>query len=321
MKTATLPIPRKNNRVILDADSADMIQLEPIPGTLAESRQVSCKNPASRRAFTLIELLVVIAIIAILAALLLPALAAAKYRALVIQCTSNCHQWGLAFMGYANDHKSNFPNEVVSGASGGDVWDVATNFVTDMNLCGINTPKLWFCPVRSWTWTEASSAVQSHLNHPFTSVNDIVWLFSYNGTWPNAAFDELASSWVVPDLSAGYMPWTKRPRGSPQSQMFPSIYVNGSGGATNSNVNSPYEYLHQTSDPHPSQVPILTDIIVSPPGTRDVNSLDPGLGHPDGASKRGKIQSTDLVFGDGHVETHQAALIQWRYVSVYTAWY
>jgi len=73
-------------------------------------------SPASReRAFTLVEMLVVIAVIAILAALLLPALARAKLKAARAPCANNLRQLGIATQMYADDHADRLPGPLWQG--------------------------------------------------------------------------------------------------------------------------------------------------------------------------------------------------------------
>ncbi len=116
------------------------------------------RSPGVQRGFTLIELLVVIAIIALLAAMLLPALSRAKESARAVQCLNQMRQISLAMKLYADGHNDEFPRSQHSAFAHGQLpWgraiapELGRDYVTWTNLL----TGLYHCPSdpRKYAWS------------------------------------------------------------------------------------------------------------------------------------------------------------------------
>lgn len=199
---------------------------------------VTMNKNMKMRAFTLIELLVVIAIIAILAAMLLPALARAKATAQQSGCVSNLKQWGVAEQMYVGDFKDILPADGMGDsteytgtypygtAADPNAWfnllppywsgKTLSYYVTNkvnfetgkptsdpwlyMPFPGAGGSKMWFCPSIQMSFADAASQWAS-ASEPYPSVG-------YFGYCQDLDLNKIIGSCTsATDLGAEYSPY------------------------------------------------------------------------------------------------------------------
>jgi len=246
-------------------------------------------KPAARSAFTLIELLVVIAIIAILAAMLLPALGRAKAKAKQVNCLSNARQLAVSVLLYVDDNGGAFPPSAA--------YDAPTS----------DPERIWTGKILPYTKNTDVFSCPSALDR------------AYPADWANRGAGSIGYTTMTAVDPAGVEGFT-----TPTCALMmanPSLsplFGDTPNGPTAGNYRG-FTFDPDNGQPNANDPRLGTPLISEHDLVKELSSLPPSALKPLQARHSGMVM---LLFGDGHASAYtprailaqeRGAALHWRF--------